>query len=217
MIAATYALDTIPPGATLHGVTASPARADGRDALRVSLADEVVAHGTPDVDYIDAPTFVRIPHPFVTGTIEVDILARLLPGAPDYARAFAGIAYRINGSADRFESVYVRPMNGRKMAPPPPRDRRAVQYFAYPDWKFDRLRHDSPDGRFEAGADIAPGEWIRLRVDVGATTVTVRVNGDVVLRDLEAKVPAARGEIGTWVDIGTEAFFANLRVTPAEG
>ena len=211
-----FLLDAIPHGATLHGVTASPAKVGDRDALRVTLTDEVIAHGVPDVDYIDAPTFLRIPFPFAVGTIEVDLLSRLRPDAPDYARAFAGVAWHVSDGTDRFECAYVRPTNGRKVSPPPPRDVRAVQYFAYPDWKFDRLRREYPDGRFESGADIAPDEWITLHVEVGTTTVTVRVDGQIVIRDIEAKGdPGAVGDLGLWVDIGTEAFFANLRVTPA--
>ena len=48
----------------------------------------------------------------------------------------------------------------------------AVQYFAYPDWKFDRLREEFPDGRYEAGADIGPDEWITpssVRPDCGCS------------------------------------------------
>ena len=212
-----HPLDVMPDGATLHGVTASPARVGDRDALRVTLTDEVIARGVPDVDYIDAPTFVRIPRAFEAGTVEVDFLSRLRPDAPEYARAFAGVAWHISEDIDRFECAYVRPANGRKVSPPPPRDVRAVQYFAYPDWKFDRLRRDYPDGRFESGADIAPDEWINLCVEVGVTTVTVRVDGRVALHDIEAKGdPATGGALGLWVDIGTEAFFSNLRVTPAQ-
>ena len=62
---------------------------------------------------------------------------------------------------------------------------------------------------------IAPDEWITVHVEVGAAIVTVRVDGQIVLRDIEAKGdPGAVGDLGLWVDIGTEAFFANLRVTP---
>ena len=237
----TYALDTLPAGALPLSVTATPATISGRAALRVSLTDEIASHGVPNVDYIDMPTFVRIPADFTTGTIEVDVLSRLTSDAPEYARAFAGIAYhetysdpaelegtRNDASAHRFEAVYVRPMNGRKVSPPPPRDRRAVQYFAYPDWKFDRLREVYPDGRYEAGADVGPDEWMTLRVEVGLTMLSVFVNGDAVLQQIEAKSLKARsrdthgnkppsgGDVGLWVDIGTVAYFANLRLTRSD-
>ena len=237
----TYALDTVPAGALPLSVTATPTTVGGHAALRVSLTDEIASHGVPNVDYIDMPTFVRIPTDFTTGTIEVEVLSRLTADAPEYARAFAGIAYHTtylhpaglkgtgnDASAHRFEAVYLRPMNGRKVLPPPPRDRRAVQCFAYPDWKFDRLREVYRYGRYEVGADIGPDEWINLRVEVGLTTVSVFVNGDAVLQEVVTKSPPARlsdshgnqppwgGGVGLWVDIGTEAYFANLRLTQSD-
>ena len=74
------------------------------------------------------------------------------------------------------------PLNGLKTNPPSPRDQRAIQYFAYPDWPFDRLRTEYPDGRYEAPADIGPDEWTKLRIDVESTAVDVVVNGTTVLR-----------------------------------
>ena len=75
--------------------------------------------------------------------------------APRDARAFIGLALRTDADRRSFESVYFRPTNGRMLNPGAPRDKRAIRYFAYPDWKFDRLRRDFPDGRYESGADIA--------------------------------------------------------------
>gem|GEM_PF-4026053 len=80
----------------------------------------MIAHGVPDVDDIDAPTFVRIPRAFETGTIEVDLLSRLRLDAPEYARASAGVAWHVSEGIDQFECAYVRPTNGRKVSPPPP-------------------------------------------------------------------------------------------------
>ena len=133
--------------------------------------------GPPGVDLLfDMPTFVLIPGNFKNGTIEVDILGRLNgKGLPD-ARAFVGLAYRVVEGGARFESIYLRPLNGRKTNPLSPRDKRAIQYFAYPDWKFDRLRKEYPDGRYEAGADIADDEWIRLKLDIDDTRVRASVN-----------------------------------------
>lgn len=210
-----YLLDRLPSGATLHSVTATPSEIDGRQALLVSLTDEVTLNGTPDVDYHDEPTFVRIPADFESGIIEFDVRSRLNAMAPDYARAFTGIAYRINEAGDRFESVYLRPMNGRALNPPGPRVDRAVQYFVYPEWKFDRLREVYPDGPFEAGADILPDVWTHVRVDIDNRILVLTVNGDHVLHINETLAAPARGDLGLWVDIGTEAYFANLIITPA--
>lgn len=208
-----FPLDVLPAGATLRAVTATPVQIDGRQALRVALRDEVAANGRPGVDFVDMPTFVRIPVAFRTGVVEFDLRSRLLSTAPEYARAFAGIAYRIDVDAEHFECVYVRPMNGRKLSPPAPRDGRAVQYFAYPDWKFDRLRAEFAEGTFEAGADIGPDEWIRVRVDIEEASLLLSLNGVHVLHVHETLVPASIGDLGLWVDIGTEAFFSNLTVT----
>jgi len=163
---------------------------------------------------VDMPTFVRIPANFRNGTIEVDLLSRLNGKGPPAARAFIGVSYRITDPEAHFETIYLRPLNGRKKSPPSPRDRRAVQYFAYPDWKFDRLRQDFPDGHYESGADIAEDEWITLRLDVDERRVRVAVDGKDELTLTDAKGAPAAGGIGLWVGMGTEGYFANLRVTP---
>jgi hypothetical protein len=132
----THDLTKLPEGSELRSVTAVPTEVSGRRALRVELTDAVTLQGMPGVDYVDMPTFLIIPASFENGTIEVDILSRLNGRGPADARAFAGIAYRITHGGDHFEAVYLRPLNGWKTNPPSPRDQRAVQYFAYPDWKF---------------------------------------------------------------------------------
>ncbi len=137
--AETRDLATLPAGAELHRVTAMPVEYKGRKALKIELT-EAVRSGRPGIDFGDTDTFVKMPGSFRNGTIEVDVLGRLTSTAPPDSRAFAGIAYRIADSGKQFESVYVRPLNGLKLNPPPPRDKRAIQYFAHPDWRFARLR-----------------------------------------------------------------------------
>jgi hypothetical protein len=209
----TYDLSTLPPGATPHRVTAVQTDYKGRKALKVELT-EAARNGQPGVDFGDTDTFVMIPMSFRNGTIEVDLLGRLRPDAPPQMRVFAGIAYRIASDGTRFEAAYVRPLNGLKLNPPPPRDKRAVQYFTYPDWPFDRLRQTYPDGRYEVGANIAGDEWIALRLDVDEDKVRIAVNGEERLVVTEPKARPVAGGVGLWVDIGTEAYFANLRITP---
>lgn len=208
------ALDRLPDGTTLRGVTAATASAGGRPATRVELEPRLRT-GTLGTDFGDKPTFVMLPLPFLDGVLEVDVLARLAPDAPDYARGFIGLAYRIQDGGDRFESVYLRPTNGRALAPPPPRNVRAVQYFAYPEWPFDRLRAEAPDGGFEAGADIAPDRWARLRLEVDGRSMVVQVDGIPVLALAATRAAPASGSVGLWVDIGTEGYFADLRATPS--
>jgi hypothetical protein len=209
-----YDLTELPEGSELRSVTAVPTEVSGRRALRVELTDAVTLYGKPGIDYVDMPTFLIIPASFENGTIEVDILSRLNGKGPADARAFAGIAYRIIAGSDRFEAVYLRPLNGWKTNPPSPRDQRAVQYFAYPDGKFDRLREEFPDGRYEAGADIGPDEWVTLRIDIVDTGLRVAVNGTVALTPTETKAAPTVRNIGLFVDIGSETFFSDLKVTP---
>jgi hypothetical protein len=209
---AVYDLAALPAGATLHRVEAAPAEYKGRKAIKVEMPDAAIK-AQLGID-VDMPTFVRIPADFRNGTIEVDLLSRLNGKGPPAARAFIGLSYRITDPEAHFETVYLRPLNGRKKNPPAPRDRRAVQYFAYPDWKFDRLRQDFPDGHYESGADIAEDEWITLRLDIDDTRVRVAVNGTDELTLSDAKAAPATGGIGLWVGMGTEGYFANLRVTP---
>ncbi|QCB98024.1 hypothetical protein E5206_14795 [Arthrobacter sp. PAMC25564] len=111
------------------------------------------------------------------------------------------------------EAVYLVPLNGSKASPPPPRDQRAVQYFAYPEWKYERLREKHPDGRNESGADIGPDEGIHLKIDVD-TQVKVTIKGTEALATAHTKGKQAAGNIGLFVDIGTEAYFSNLVLIP---
>lgn len=205
-------LAMLPAGAFLSRVTAAPATMARRKSLKVELT-EAVSRGRMGVDFGDEPTFVLLPETMRDGTIEVDVLGRLAATAPPEARAFIGLAYRVQGAGESYESVYLRPLNGRRLDPPAPRDRRAVQYYAYPHWKFDRLRQEHPDGSYESGADIAPDEWIRLRLEIDGTRLRAFTNGCEVLTLSETKAVPVAGRIGLWIDIGTEGYFADLRVT----
>src|SRR5262245_8436650 len=208
----TYDLAELPPGATPHKVIAVPVQYRGRKALKVEFTDEAmnVEIGVS----VDNPTFVMIPANFKNGTIEVDVLGRLNGKGPVDSRAFVGLVYRVVDPEARFESIYLRPLNGRKKNPPSPRDKRAIQYFAYPDWKFPRLRQEYPDGRYEAGADIGDDEWITLKLDIEDNRVQVSINGKRELDLTETKASPMAGGIGLWVGIGAAGYFSNLRVSP---
>lgn len=40
-----------------------------------------------------------------------------------------------------------------------------MQYFAYPDYVFHRLRREAPEV-YETYADIDPGQWIHMKIVV---------------------------------------------------
>jgi len=201
-------------GAVARSVSATPAMIDGREAVRVELLESISADGTPDVDYVDMPTFLELPLDFEDGTISVDIRAQLNGYWPDGARGFAGLAFRVQPGAASFESVYLRPTNGRRAGAPSPRDQRAIQYFAYPEWRFERLRTEYP-GVYEAGADIDIDQWTTLRLEVDADRLDAYVDGVLTLAVDPTLLPPGRGRLGLFVDIGTVAYFSDLQVSHA--
>ena len=197
------------------GVHALVGDLDGTPALRLTLAEDRRG-GKLGVDFGDEPTFLALPDLLVDGEVELGLRARLLPDAPDYARGFIGLAYRCQQNGTAFEGLYLRPLNGLAHTPPAPRDRRAVQYFAYPDWKYDRLRDTLPD-QFEAPADIALDRWHRLRVRFAQERLSAWVDGALVMTLDHTLGQPISGQIGLWVDIGTEGWFSSVRVTKEQG
>jgi hypothetical protein len=142
----------------------------------------------------------------------VRVLSRLLTDAPDFARGFIGVAFRISDDNAQFECIYIRPTNGR--AEQQLRRNRAIQYFSFPNYKFERLRSEAP-GEYETYADMGLDEWIDLRIVVrGAQAKLFLHDGRqpaLIVNDLKHG-PAAAGAIGLWVDIGTEGYFADLQI-----
>ncbi|MFD2574600.1 hypothetical protein ACFSUS_28470 [Spirosoma soli] len=189
-------------------VSMSFERIKGKDALRV-IKDSTLQQ-------VDEPTFVRISGvDFKNGTIEVKVLSRLLKNAPETARGFIGVAFRINETNSSFESIYIRPTNGR--ADDQIRRNHSIQYFSYPDYKFDRLRNETPE-RYESYADMTLNEWITMRIVVNGQEAKLYLNDTkqpaLLVKDLKHGVGAVTaGGIGLWVDVGTEGYFADLKVT----
>ncbi|HSN43125.1 MAG TPA: MarR family transcriptional regulator [Propionibacteriaceae bacterium] len=200
----------LPSGSVESRVQAAAVRIDDRDAVRVQLPADVELHGTPGVDFIDQRTFLELPIEFESGVLTVDVRSGLSATAPPDARAFVGLAFAV--TPESFESVYLRPLNGRSLAPEPPRSERAVQYFAYPQWDFQKLRDTFPGDFFEAGADIAPNRWTQLRLSVQPERIDVEVDGVRVLTVTERLTDPRSGHLGLFVDIGTVAYFSNLVV-----
>lgn len=178
----------------------------GRSAVLVTKDPAITAD--------DEATFVKlVGSEFRDGVIEVEVLSRLLANAPAHARGFIGVAFRINAEHSRFESFYVRPTNGR--AEEQLRRNRATQYFSYPDYKYDRLRKEAP-GHYESYADMALNTWIAIKIVVQGSRAKLYLNGGehpvLIVNDL--KHGDSSGAIGLWVDVGTEGYFSNLRLSP---
>jgi hypothetical protein len=163
---------------------------------------------------VDEPTFVKVKNSdFRNGTIEVKVLSKLLKNAPPLSRGFIGVAFRINKENTQFENIYIRPTNGR--AEDQLRRNHSTQYFSYPDYKFERLRNEFP-GLYESYADMALNEWITMKIVVKDKQAKLFLNGNqypsLIVNDLKHGSDAA-GSIGLWVEVGTEGYFKDLKIT----
>jgi len=150
---------------------------------------------------------------FHNGVIEVKMLSHLLPNAPDFARGFIGIAYRINDDDTKFESFYVRPTNGRQ-CDDPIRKAHGCQYFSYPKYTFAYFREHNIT-KYEAPVDIDLNEWIQLKAVIQDNCAKFYINdmNNPVLTVNDMKHGnELKGSVGFFVDIGTEAFFKDLKI-----
>ncbi len=181
----------------------------GRRALRVIDAAPVnVADGLQLV-VLNAPEFKD-------GTIEVEMAGAPKENAENSAaRGFVGMAFRLTTdatNAPHYECFYVRPTNGR--TEDQVRRNHATQYISYPERPWFELRKDFP-GKYESYADMAAGEWIKVRIEVHGKKANLflddRPQPVLVVTDLTQE----RGKIALWVGTDTAAHFADLRVTPS--
>jgi len=178
---------------------------DGRKAVRVTR--DTATKGA------DIPTFARLSNTdgFSNGTIQVTLLSRLLPTADASARGFIGVAFRINKDNSKFESIYIRPTNGR--ADDQVRRNHSTQYFSYPDYKFDRLRKEA-EGKYESYADMGLNEWIKVKIVVKGLQAKLFLNDGpqpvLIVNDL--KLGVGSGAVGLFVDGGTDGYFTDIKV-----
>lgn len=185
------------------------------DSSFISLNGEVVSRVVKSnkIMEFDENTYAKlVDYSFHNGIIEVKMLSRLLPDAPDFARGFIGIAFRINEDDSMFESFYVRPTNSR--VDDKIRKNRAIQYFSYPKYTFDYFRKNGILD-FEGTADIGLDEWIILKIIINGSKGEFYLNNEEkpVLVVKNMKHGDSRGAIGLFVDIGTEGFFKDLDIT----
>jgi hypothetical protein len=184
-------------------------KVDGKNAVKVTKSKAVVKD--------DEATYARINNLKIKdGIIEVEVLSRLLPDAPEHARGFIGLAFRINDDNSKFESIYIRPTNG--MADDQLRRNRSIQYFSYPDFKFIDSRKTAP-GVYETYADMALNRWIKLKIEVKGRQAKLFIDNakqpNLIVNDLKMGADQS-GFVGLFVDIGTEGFFRNVEIDPAQ-
>ena len=147
------------------------------------------------------------------GVIEATLAGELAPGAGEAARGFVGVAFHVSEDASKFECFYLRPTNGR--SEDQVRRNHSTQYISSPDFPWYRLRKEFPE-KYESYADIVPGEWTRIRIEIKGTNAKLFVNGAtqpaLVVSDL--KLGAGTGAVALWVGPGTVAQFTDIRITP---
>jgi hypothetical protein len=199
-------LSLSPKSLKLHNVKVEQATYKGREAIRVTDAMKPGEEGRDDRIAILAKTALR------NGTIEAQIAGEPGPGAFEGARGFVGLAFRIAPDGSKFECFYLRPTNGR--ADDQVRRNHSVQYISSPEFPWSRLRKEFPE-KYESYADLVPGQWTKVRVEVNGDKARLFVNGagqpSLVVNDLKLAGNAA-GAIGLWIGPGTVAHFASLTV-----
>ncbi|MEJ8817468.1 hypothetical protein [Lacibacter sp. H407] len=190
------------------------------EAVQVALSiekfmgiDVVKVVKDSSIKAVDEPTFAKIKGiEFSNGTIELKVLSRLLKNASEFARGFIGVAFRINDNNTKFECIYLRPTNGR--ANDQVRRNHSIQYYSYPDYKFDRLRKEAPE-RYESYADMELNKWITMRIEVNGAQAKLFLDNNrqpcLIVNDLKHGANAS-GAIALWVDVGTEGYFKDLKV-----
>lgn len=197
----------------LSGVSIESGHFKGREGFRVAMPAAQWQDANKET-LTDRNFMAWLPGDFKNGTIEVDIASTLAPGAPEYARGFAGVSFRIQPDGS-FENIYLRPTNSQSQDQL--RRNHSVQYFAYPDYRFDRLRKESPE-RYETYADIHPDTWIHMKIVVSETQATLyldnKISPALIVNDLKLG-SEIYGGVGIWIESGTIAWFSNLHVTPS--
>jgi hypothetical protein len=190
-----------------HNVKVRTVAYRGSPALEIR---RVVSGAAPDID-----TFAFVPDfDFHNGTIEVEVAGSPLPDAPPGARGFVGVVFRVQAADGTFacEGIYLRPTNGR--ADDQVRRNHSTQYFAYPGYDFARLRREAP-AQYESYVDLIPGEWTAMRIEVNGTTAKLFVGEApqpaLIVNDLKRGVDA-HGNVGLYVDNGTDGHFRKLRI-----
>ncbi len=175
----------------------------GRESVRITIAGE------------DHEGLALLPGTdFQDGVIEADIALKTT--APPGVRypGFIGIAFRVRPDASHYELFYVRP--GNSEAADQAMRNHAVQYVSEPDFGWYRLRREWP-WIYESHAELAMETWTKVRIEVAGRAAKLYLNGSakpsLVVDGLKGE--DLHGAVGLWSFTDEEAYFSNVRLTPA--
>lgn len=199
-------------------VVASLTQFNGEEVLKVERDLKAIPFDADRLEStVDEPTYVKLANlDFDNGVIEVKMYSQIQNPSPfKFAQGFIGLAFRIDENDKAFESIYLRPKVGR--SDNQSARNKTVQYYAYPDHKFEALRKNAA-GKYEGSAPVNIDEWITMRIEVNGKKAEMYINdakySSFVVDSLLSK--NTRGAIGLWVDIGTIGYFKDLKITPLE-
>jgi len=151
---------------------------------------------------------------FQDGVIEADIaLKTTVPPGVRYP-GFVGIAFRVRPDASHYELFYLRP--GNSDAGDQAMRNHSVQYVSAPEFGWYRLRREWP-WVYESHAELAMETWTRVRIEVAGRAAKLYLNGSpkpsLVVDGLKGE--DLHGAVGLWSFTDEEAYFSNVRITPA--
>jgi len=210
----TFALDST-NGLQPHDVKVEAVTYQGRKSVRVVPAVSAEAELAAAKNAEGGGVVLLQGSSFHNGTIEVDVAGKPRTGAVADARGFVGLAFRVSSDGSSYECFYIRPTNGR--ADDQLRRNHSTQYISMPDYPWSKLRKESP-GQYESYVDLAPSEWTKIKIEVSDVKGRLYVNDStqpaLIVNDL--KRGDSQGSVALWIGMGTEAYFANLRLSDAK-
>lgn len=190
---------------TLHNAATTTVTFKGKKATKLTLAPDAQRGG-------GVLAILKGTENFVNGTIEAELAGEPAPGAAGGARGFVGIAFRVQPDRATYDAFYVRPTNGR--ADDQERRNHAVQYISHPTYTWNKLRQETPS-RYESYADMQPGEWIKIRIEVDGVKARLFVGGveqpTLIVNDVKSGANA-KGPVALWIEGSTIAHYANVKV-----
>jgi hypothetical protein len=194
---------TDPAGLTAPNLKAEAVKYLGRQSVRLTVEGD------------DHEGLVLLPGTdFQDGVIEADIALKSTTPPGVRFPGFVGIAFRVRPDASHYELFYLRP--GNADAPDQLMRNHAVQYVSEPGFGWYRLRREWPS-LYESHADLQFEHWTKVRIEVAGRTAKLYLNGSprasLVVDGLKGE--DLQGAVGLWGFTDEEAYFSNVRITPA--